>query len=226
MYYENPEKYLALHRATYKNDTGTQRTLSSICIDQQYGTPIGKPLLFAATAKDIWDMHQNASRLYTLRKQIHECKQEAMDFDVVRGRILGQRPISSLMEVCSEICLEEDRTSAMNISTTPSIDSTAFSVRFSTSGNDKYNGKPIPALTHASNVSESARPSQPPESQGNQIKHGPATLYVIVQSDHLTGSSEHFVSYTCASNETIRIANGSLAPIAGKRKISPCVGSS
>ena len=47
-------------------------------------------------------------------------------FDVIRGHILGQRPIPSLMEVCSEIRLEEDHTSAMNISTTPSIDSAAL----------------------------------------------------------------------------------------------------
>ncbi|TYK01384.1 Cysteine-rich RLK (RECEPTOR-like protein kinase) 8 [Cucumis melo var. makuwa] len=39
-------------------------------------------------------------------------------------------------------------------------------------------------------------------------------------TDHLTGFSEYFVSYTlCASNEKIRIANGSLAPIAGKGQI-------
>ncbi|KAL0545233.1 hypothetical protein IC582_020383 [Cucumis melo] len=69
-------------------------------------------------------------------------------FDVVRGRILSQRPIPSLMEVCYEIRLKEDRTSAMNISATPSIGSTAFSVRSSTSGNDKHNGKPIPICEH------------------------------------------------------------------------------
>ncbi|KAA0057242.1 ty3-gypsy retrotransposon protein [Cucumis melo var. makuwa] len=39
-------------------------------------------------------------------------------------------------------------------------------------------------------------------------------------TDHLIGFSEHFVSYTpCASNEKIRIADGSLAPIAGKGQI-------
>ncbi|KAA0055541.1 Cysteine-rich RLK (RECEPTOR-like protein kinase) 8 [Cucumis melo var. makuwa] len=39
-------------------------------------------------------------------------------------------------------------------------------------------------------------------------------------TDHLTGFSEYFVSYTpCAGNEKIRIANGSLAPIAGKGQI-------
>ena len=33
-------------------------------------------------------------------------------FDVVRERILGQRPIPSLMEAYYEICLEEDHTIA------------------------------------------------------------------------------------------------------------------
>ena len=41
-------------------------------------------------------------------------------------------------------------------------------------------------------------------------------------TNHLTRSFEHFVSYIlCASNETIRIADGSLASIAEKGKISP-----
>ena len=301
---------------------------------------IGKPLLFAATAKDIWDTaqtlyskRQNASRLYTLRKQVHECKQGTMDvtsffnklsliwqemdlcrelvwrdptdgvqysrieendriydflaglnpkFDVVRGRILGQRPIPSLMEVCSEIRLEEDRTSAMNISATPTIDSAAFSARSSNSSSDKHNGKPIPVCEHCKKqwhtkeqcwklhgrppgskkrpsndkqntgrayVSESAEPPQQSDPHKNQTDLSLATLGAIVQSgiphsfglvsidgknpwildsgatDHLTGSSEHFVSYIpCAGNETIRIADGSLAPVAGKGKISPCAG--
>ncbi|KAL4030324.1 hypothetical protein IC575_008560 [Cucumis melo] len=39
-------------------------------------------------------------------------------------------------------------------------------------------------------------------------------------TDHLTGFSEHFVTYTpCAGNEKIRIVDGSLAPIAGKGQI-------
>ncbi|KAL4010963.1 hypothetical protein IC575_028005 [Cucumis melo] len=47
---------------------------------------IGKPILYAATAKDLWDttqtLHskrQNASQLYTLRKQVHNCKQGTLD---------------------------------------------------------------------------------------------------------------------------------------------------
>ncbi|KAA0053589.1 UBN2_3 domain-containing protein [Cucumis melo var. makuwa] len=47
---------------------------------------IGKPLLYAATTKDLWDTtqtlyskRQNASQLYTLRKQVHNCKQGTLD---------------------------------------------------------------------------------------------------------------------------------------------------
>lgn len=43
---------------------------------------IGNPLLYAATSKEIWEAvqdlyskRQNASRMYTLTKQVHECKQ-------------------------------------------------------------------------------------------------------------------------------------------------------
>ena len=128
---------------------------------------IDKALLYAATAKDLWDTTQklyskcqNASRLYMLRKQVHDCKQGTLDvtsyfnklslpwqemdlcretvwdtpndsiqyarleeadriydflkglnfkFDIVCNRILGQRPLPSLMEVCYEVRLEEDR---------------------------------------------------------------------------------------------------------------------
>ena len=69
-------------------------------------------------------------------------------FDVVQGHILGQRSIPSLMEVYYEIRLKEDRTSAMSISTTPTIDSAAFIARSSTSGSDKHNGKPVPVCEH------------------------------------------------------------------------------
>ena len=70
-------------------------------------------------------------------------------FDVVRGCILGQRPIPFLMEVCSKIRLEEDRTSTMNLFATPIIDSAAFSVSSSNSGSDKHNGKPILVCEHS-----------------------------------------------------------------------------
>ena len=167
---------------------------------------IGKPLLYATTAKDLWDTtqtlyskRQNASRLYTLRKQVHNCKQGTLDvttyfnklsllwqemdlcretvwdtpndstqyakleeadrvydflaglnpkFDNVCGRILGQRPLPSLMEVCFEVRLEEDRTNAMGVLTTPTIDSAAFSARSSNHDSDKNNGKSIPVCEH------------------------------------------------------------------------------
>ncbi|KAA0034862.1 Transposon Tf2-9 polyprotein [Cucumis melo var. makuwa] len=61
-------------------------------------------------------------------------------FDIVRGRILGQRPIPSLIEVYFAIHLEEDCTNAMNILTILAIDSAAFSVRSSTNGSEKIMG--------------------------------------------------------------------------------------
>ncbi|KAA0051110.1 reverse transcriptase [Cucumis melo var. makuwa] len=57
-------------------------------------------------------------------------------FDIVCGRILGQRPLPSLMEVF-EARLEEDRTNAMGVLTTPTIDSVAFSARSSNHDSDK-----------------------------------------------------------------------------------------
>ncbi|TYK26806.1 Beta-galactosidase [Cucumis melo var. makuwa] len=91
-------------------------------------------------------------------------------------------------------------------------------------------------------VRETASTSQPIGSTASQTSS--PTLSVIAQSgmsqsfglisvdgtntwildsgttDHLTGFSEHFVTYTpCAGNEKIRIADGSLAPIAGKEQI-------
>ncbi|KAA0059996.1 putative tRNA pseudouridine synthase [Cucumis melo var. makuwa] len=298
---------------------------------------IGKPLLYAATAKDLWDTtqtlywkQQNASRLYTLRKQVHNCKQGTLDvttyfnklslfwqemdfcretgwdtpndstqyakleeadrvydflaglnpkFDNVCGRILGQRPLPSLMEVCFEVRLEEDRTNAMGVLTTPTIDSAAFSARSSNHDSDKNNGKSIPVCEHckkqwhtkdqclklhdrlpggkkqSSNekqnsgrayISETtpASTSQSTDPTASQTKtptqgaipqSGMPQSLGLISVDrknpwildlgatyHLTGSSEHFISYAlCASNEKIRIADGSLAPIAGKGQIVP-----
>ncbi|KAL0548962.1 hypothetical protein IC582_013441 [Cucumis melo] len=167
---------------------------------------IGKPLLYTATAKDLWDTtqtlyskQQNASRLYTLRKQVHNCKQGTLDvttyfnklsllwqemdlcretvwdtpndgtqyakleqadcvydflagfnpkFDTVCGRILEQRPLPSLMEVCFEVRLEEDRSNAMGVLTTPTIDSPVSSAWSSNHDSDKNNGKSIPVCEH------------------------------------------------------------------------------
>ncbi|KAA0054884.1 Beta-galactosidase [Cucumis melo var. makuwa] len=205
-------------------------------------------------------------------------------FDNVCGRILGQRPLPSLMEVCFEVRLEEDRTNAMSVLTTPTIDSAAFSARFSNHDSDKNNGKSIPVCEHckkqwntkdqcwklhglplggkkrSSNekqnsgrayISETtpASTSQSTDPTASQTKT--LTLGAIAQSgmpqslglisvdgknpwildsgatDHLTGSSEHFISYApCAGNEKIRIADGSLAPIAGKGQIVPFDGMS
>ncbi|XP_038904284.1 stress response protein NST1-like [Benincasa hispida] len=69
-------------------------------------------------------------------------------FDTVWSRILGHRPMSSLIEVCSEVRLEEDRTSAMNGTTTTTLDSAAFGVKSFGSESDKQNGKSPPICEH------------------------------------------------------------------------------
>ncbi|TYK05779.1 Beta-galactosidase [Cucumis melo var. makuwa] len=151
-------------------------------------------------------------------------------FDNVCGRILGQRPLPSLMEVCFEVCLEEDRTNAMGVLTTPTIDSAAFSTRSSNHDSDKNNGKSIPMCEHCKKQWHTkdqyypASTSQPTDPTASQTKT--PTLGAIAQSgmpqslglisvdgknpwildsgatDHLTDSSEHFISYAlCAGNE-------------------------
>ncbi|XP_038902431.1 uncharacterized protein LOC120089076 [Benincasa hispida] len=65
-------------------------------------------------------------------------------FDAVRSRIMGARPVPSLMEVCSGIRLEEDRSNAMN---NPVIQLTNFAA-FKVSRTDKQNGKVLPACEH------------------------------------------------------------------------------
>ncbi|KAA0067119.1 Cysteine-rich RLK (receptor-like protein kinase) 8 [Cucumis melo var. makuwa] len=200
-------------------------------------------------------------------------------FDTVCGRVLGQRPLPSLMEVCFEVHLEEDRTNAIGVLTTPTIDSTVFNTRSSNHDGDKNNGKSIPMCEHCKKqwhtkdqcwklhgcppgckkrsshekqnsrrayISETilASTSQSTDPTASQTKT--STLGAIAQSgmpqslglisvdgknpwildsgatDHLTGSSEHFISYApCVGNEKIQIADGSLAPIAGKGQIVP-----
>ncbi|KAL0553894.1 hypothetical protein IC582_007798 [Cucumis melo] len=214
---------------------------------------IVKPLLYAATAKDLWDTtqtlyskRQNASRLYTLRKQVHNCKQGTLDvttyfnklsllwqemdlcretvwdtpndstqyakleeadrvydflaglnpkFDNVCGHILGQRPLPSLMEVCFEVRLEEDHTNAMGVLTT------------------------LPWTPTLGAIAQSGMP----QSLGLiSVDRKNPWILDSGATDHLTGSLEHFISYApCAGNEKIRIADGSLAPIAGKGQIVP-----
>ncbi|KAA0050819.1 Beta-galactosidase [Cucumis melo var. makuwa] len=170
-------------------------------------------------------------------------------FDNVCGRILGQRPLPSLMEVCFEVRLEEDRTNAMGVLTTPTIDSAAFSARSSNHDSDKNNGKSIHVCEHCKKQWHTknqcwklhGRPLGGKKRSSNEKQNLGCAYISMPQSfglisvdrknpwildsgatNHLTGSSEHFISYApCAGNEKIRIAFGSLAPIAGKGQIVP-----
>ncbi|KAA0036034.1 uncharacterized protein E6C27_scaffold112G00250 [Cucumis melo var. makuwa] len=85
------------------------------------------------------------------------------------------------MEICSEVYLEKDRTRAMNVLTTPAIDSAAFSERFFTHDGKKRppNNKQNAERTY---VSKSIGTPQPSSLIGNQ--NNPSA------TNHLTGSSE------------------------------------
>ncbi|KAA0036613.1 reverse transcriptase [Cucumis melo var. makuwa] len=85
---------------------------------------------------------EEAGRVYDFLAELNP------KYDTVCGRLLGQRPLPSLMEVCFEVRLEEDRTNAMGVLTTPTIDSAAFSARSSNHDSDKNNGKSIPVCEH------------------------------------------------------------------------------
>ncbi|KAA0059989.1 Cysteine-rich RLK (RECEPTOR-like protein kinase) 8 [Cucumis melo var. makuwa] len=211
---------------------------------------IDKPLLYAATTKDLWDTtqtlyskRQNASRLYTLRKQVHNCKQGTLDvttyfnklsllwqemdlcietiwdtpndgtqyakleeadhvydfltglnpkFDIVCGGILGQKPLPSLMEVCFEVRLEENRTNAMGVLTTPTVGSVAFSAQSSNHDNDKINGKSIPTKTPT--LGAIAQSGMPQSLELISVDGKNPWILDLGTTDHLTGSSEHFIS--------------------------------
>ncbi|KAA0051253.1 Beta-galactosidase [Cucumis melo var. makuwa] len=139
-------------------------------------------------------------------------------FDTVYGRILGQRPLPSLMEVCFEVRLAEDRTNAMGhckkqwhtkdqcwkLHGRPPRDKKRSSNEKQNSGR-AYINETTPAST-----------SQSTDPTASQTKT--PTLGAIAQS----GSSEHFISYApCVGNEKIRIVDSSLAPITGKGQIAP-----
>ncbi|TYK14787.1 reverse transcriptase [Cucumis melo var. makuwa] len=79
-----------------------------------------------------------------------------LKFNVVHGRILGQGPTPSLMEVCSKVQLKEDRTSAMNILTTFAIDCATSSV--SIKSHFPHNHINQPNLSPLSTVTFGGRP--------------------------------------------------------------------
>ncbi|KAA0066678.1 UBN2_3 domain-containing protein [Cucumis melo var. makuwa] len=266
---------------------------------------IDKPLLSVATAKDLWDTtqtlyskRQNASRLYTLRKQVHNCKQGTLNvttyfnklsllwkemdlcretvwdtpnddtqyakleevdrvydflarlnpkFDTICGRILGQRPLPFLMEVCFEVRLEEDRTNAMGVllpipltplplALGPQIMTVTriMGSQFLCVSTARNNGTPrisvgnstvVPQETKTPTLGAIAQ-SGMPQSLGLISVDGKNPWILDSRAiDHLKGSSKHFISYVpCAGNEKIRIADGSLALIAGKGQIVPSDG--
>ncbi|KAA0059871.1 uncharacterized protein E5676_scaffold184G00750 [Cucumis melo var. makuwa] len=95
-------------------------------------------------------------------------------FDVLRGHILRQRPIPSLMEVCSKVRLEEDRVNVMKIMTVSATDSVAFNATLD---------HPSPPNLGRALMSESmsSLQSQPQESSELQSDSNVSSHGVVVQ---------------------------------------------
>ncbi|XP_038902355.1 uncharacterized protein LOC120088988 [Benincasa hispida] len=87
-------------------------------------------------SENLYSKIEEADRVYDFLTRLNP------KFDDVFSKILGQRPTPSLMEVCSEIRLEEDRSTVMNISV---VTSAAFATKSSGSDSDK---KPLPVCEH------------------------------------------------------------------------------
>ncbi|KAA0057265.1 Beta-galactosidase [Cucumis melo var. makuwa] len=150
------------------------------------------------------------------------------------------------MEVCFDVRLEEDRINAMGdykkqwhtkdqcwkLHGRPPRGKKRFSNEKQNSGR-AYISETTPASTSQS-VDPTASQTKTPTLGAIAQSGMPQSLGLIsvdrknpwildsMATNHLTGSSKHFISYSpCAGNEKIRIADSSLAPIAGKGQIVP-----
>ncbi|KAA0063920.1 reverse transcriptase [Cucumis melo var. makuwa] len=139
--------------------------------------------------------------------------------------VLGQRPHPSLMEVCFEVCLEEDHTNVMGVLTTPTIDllPLALGPQIMTvtrimergkkwSSKEKQNsGRAYISETTPASTSQSTDPTTSQTKTltlGTIAQSGMPQSFGLISVDgknswildsratyHLTGSLEHFISY-------------------------------
>ncbi|TYJ99436.1 haloacid dehalogenase-like hydrolase domain-containing protein 3 [Cucumis melo var. makuwa] len=191
-------------------------TAGGLCIDPSFldatGRSSGATLVIVASAvKFVYLATIDISYHPDVRNpQIHST------FEVVRGRILGQRLIPFLMEVCFEIRLKEDRTNAMSIWATPTIDFVAFSARSSTSSSDKHNGKLVPVYEHCKkqwHTKEQCWKLHGRPLGGN--KHLP---------NDRQNTGRAYVNESAGPSQPPYPHYDSLAPVVGNGKISPYAG--
>ncbi|KAA0067529.1 putative mitochondrial protein [Cucumis melo var. makuwa] len=122
------------------------------------------------------------------------------------------------MKVCSEVRLEEDCTSVMSSLMTPAIDSTTFSAKSPSHDSERHNGKPIPICEHCKkqwHTKEQCWKLHGCLPKGAIAQIGISQSFSLISIDwknlwildsratnHLTGFSEHFMTYIpCARNE-------------------------
>ncbi|KAA0052319.1 Beta-galactosidase [Cucumis melo var. makuwa] len=117
-----------------------------------------------------------------------------LKFDTVCSRILAQRPLPSLMEVCFEVHLEEDCTNAMGVLTIPTIDSAAFSA----------------SVGNSTVVPQEVRNDPPTRNRTQDVP----TLVRLPPA-----STSQSTGLTASQTKTPTLADDSLASIAGKGQI-------
>ncbi|RVW94908.1 Retrovirus-related Pol polyprotein from transposon TNT 1-94 [Vitis vinifera] len=114
---------------------------------------IGENFLLFGTAKDIWDAaketyssSENTSELFQVESALHDFRQGEQSVTqyyntLIRGRIMGIKPLPSLREAFSEVRREESRKKVMMGSKeqpTPTLDGSALAARsFNSSGGDR-----------------------------------------------------------------------------------------
>ncbi|XP_038889967.1 uncharacterized protein LOC120079712 [Benincasa hispida] len=96
----------------------------------------------------VWDCLVQYSKLEEIDRVYDFLAGLNTKFNAVHSRILGHRPVPSLMEVCLEVRLEEDRSSATNNPSPNPIDSAAFGAKSFGVDGDKQNSKSPPICEH------------------------------------------------------------------------------
>ncbi|KAA0046572.1 Beta-galactosidase [Cucumis melo var. makuwa] len=164
----------------------------------------------------VWDTPNNSMQYAKLEEadRVYDFLQGLNPkFDNVCGRILGQRSLPFLMEVCFEVRLEEDRNNVMGVLTTHTIDFAAFSARSSNHDRRAYISETTPASTSQSTDPTASQTKTP--TLGAITQSGTSQSLGLISVD---GKNPWILDSGATDHLT---ADGSLAPIAGKGQIVP-----
>ncbi|KAG6514544.1 hypothetical protein ZIOFF_024907 [Zingiber officinale] len=151
-----------------------------------------------------------------------------VEFDEVRGRIIGRRPLPSLGEVFSEVRREESRRNVMlgkkgptTIIEGSTLTSTGSNIRRGTANLREKNGRIFPtaneAMTTANTITKEHLEQLLALLTSNPSSSTPNVSVAHTASDHMANSLKLLKLYSpYLENKKVKIADGSFSPIAGK----------